>query len=94
MVFSSLVLAGALLVTWLILGESSPFENYFTSHSELPDAWRTTMVIPLLVSVVISGNPHSPSLVLMLLVLIIQWSVVGYLLSIPIAKLWVRLPKK
>lgn len=93
-VFSSMVVAGALLITWLILGESSPFENYFTSHSDLPDAWRTTMVIPLLFSVVISGNAHSPPLVIFMLALIIQWSLFGYFLSIPMAKLWARLQNK
>jgi hypothetical protein len=93
-VFSSLVVVGALLVTWLILGESSPFDSYFTSHSDLPDAWLITMVIPLLFGVMISGNPHSPSLVIIMLALIIQWSIFGYFLSIPMAKLWARLQKK
>ena len=89
-VFSSIVVAGALLITWLILGKSSPFVDYFTSHSDLPDAWRTTMVIPFFLSVMISGNPHSPPLVIMMLALTIQWSIFGYLLSIPMAKLWTR----
>jgi len=52
------------------------------------------MVIPLLFSVMISGNPHSPPLVIMMLALIIQWSLFGYFLSIPMAKLWARLQKK
>ena len=89
-----MVVAVALLITWLILGDGSPFESYFASHDELPDVWRMTMVIPLLVSVMMSGNAHSPPLVIMVLVLIMQWFVVGYLLSIPMARLWVRLPKK
>lgn len=93
-VFSSLVVAGALLVTWLILGDSSPFDNYFTRHSDVPDAWRITMVIPLLFGVMISRNPHSPPLVIIMLALIIQWSLFGYFLSIPMAKLWARLQKK
>jgi hypothetical protein len=92
--FSSIVVAAALLVTWLILGESSPFDDYFTSHSNLPDAWRTTMMILFFLSVLLSGNPHTPQLVIMMWALIIQWSLVGYFLSIPIAKLWTRLQKK
>ena len=93
-VFSSLVVGGALLLTWLTLGDSSPFDNYFTRHSDVPDVWRTTMVIPLLFSVMISRNPHSPPLVIIMLALIIQWSLFGYFLSIPMAKLWARLQKK
>jgi hypothetical protein len=94
LVFSSLVVVGALLVTWLILGDSSPFNNYFTRHSEVPDTWRITAVIPFLFSVVISGNPHSPPLVILILALIIQWSLFGYFLSIPAVKLLARLQKK
>lgn len=94
LVFSSIVVTGALLITWLILAESSPFDNYFTSHSDLPDAWRITMVIPFLFSVMVSKNPHSPPLVITMLALIIQWSLFGYFLSIPMAKLWVRLQKR
>ena len=36
LVFSSLVVLSALLVTWLIMGESAPFHNYFIWHVDLP----------------------------------------------------------
>jgi hypothetical protein len=51
-------------------------------------------VIPFFFSVMISGNPHSPPLVIFMLALIIQWSLFGIFLSIPMAKLWARLQKK
>ena len=91
--FSLLVVAVALLITWLVLGPSSPFESYFAHHGDIPDWWQVTVAIPFLVSAMISGNPHSPPLPILLLVLIIQWIVFGYLLSIPLAKIWFRLRK-
>ena len=91
--FTFLVVASALLITWLVLGESSPFESYFANHGDIPDWWQVTVVTPMLVSVIISGNPHSPPLPLFILALIIQWIVLGYLLSIPVAKVWLSLKK-
>jgi hypothetical protein len=73
-VFSGMVVGGALLMTWLF-----------------PDIGRITAVIPLIFSAIISGNPHSPPMAIFILALIIQWSVLGYLLSIPMSKLWTRL---
>jgi hypothetical protein len=93
-VFSLLVMIGALVITWLILGDSSPFHNYFLWHSDMADIWQVTTVVPFLLSVMISGNPHSPPMAIFFLALIIQWSVFGYLLSIPMAKVWVSLQKK
>ena len=92
--FSCLVALGALLATWLILGENSPFNDYFTRHDDVQDAWQITTVMPFLFSVMISRNPHSPPMLIFTLALIIQWSVVGYLVAIPMAKLWLRLQKK
>src|SRR5207249_8216128 len=92
-VFSCLVVVGALLVTWLILGDSSPLNGYFTRHNEVSDTWRITAVVPFLLSAVISGNPHSPPMALFIFALIIQWSLLGYFLSIPMTKLWTRLKK-
>jgi uncharacterized membrane protein len=52
------------------------------------------VMVPFLISAVITRNPHSSSLVLMILILIIQWSILGFLLAIPLARVWVRLIKK
>jgi hypothetical protein len=86
--FSSLVVLLALLVTWLIAGESSPFNDYFIWHADLKNVWSITTAIPFILSGIISNNPHSPSIVIFMLALIIQWALVGFLLSIPISKLF------
>ena len=79
-----------LLLTWLILGDSSPFHNYFLWHGTIPNLWAMTMILPYIVGAVFEGNPHSPSILIVGLALIIQWFVIGWLLSIPVAKLRLR----
>jgi hypothetical protein len=93
-VFSVVVATAALLVTWLILGDASPFSNYFGRHGDAANAWRMTMVLPFLFSAVISKNPHSPPTAIFIVGLFLQWSMVGYLLSIPLARRWARGQKK
>ena len=93
-VFSSLVVVAALLFTWLTLGDSSPLHNYFLSHSAVPDLWQVTVFAPYLVSVMLSGNAHSPPMAIFFLALIIQWFVLGYFLSIPMTKVWLRQKQK
>ena len=81
-------------MTWLILGESSPFHGYFIWHVDLPNLWGMTVVIPFVLAAVLSGNPHSPPMVIVVLFLIIQWLIVGLIISIPLSKLWLRLQRK
>ncbi len=93
-VFSSLVVVAGLTVTWLLLADSSPFHEYFLWHTGIQDVWQITVIVPYIVSAMIEGNPHSPSMVIFILVLIFQWIVVAWVLSIPVAKLWLRLQRK
>ena len=90
LIFTTTVVVVALLLTWLIMGDSSPFHDYFLWHVDLPNLWGMTIFVPYLIGVIIEGNPHSPSELVVGLALIIQWSVLGWLLSIPFAKLWLR----
>ena len=90
LIFITIVVLTALLLTWLILGDSSPLHDYFLWHGALPDLWSMTMIVPYIVGALIEGNPHSPSELIVGLALIIEWSVIGWLLSIPAAKLWLR----
>ena len=93
-VFASLVVVGALLLTWLTIGESSPLHEYFLSHSAFSDIWQVTVLAPYLVSVVLSGNAHSPPMAIFIVALILQWFVLGFFLSIPMTKLWLSRQRK
>jgi hypothetical protein len=94
LVFSSLVVLCALLVTWLIMGDSSPFHDYFLWHVDLPNTWAMTTLIPFIFSAMITGNPHSPSIAIVIFALIIQWFLIGFLLSLPVSKVFIRLQKR
>lgn len=93
LVFTFVFAAVGLLLTWLILGEGSPFHQYFIWHVGLPNLWGMTVLIPYILAAVLSGNPHSPSEVIVVLSTIIQWIIVGLILSIPLSKLWLRLQR-
>ena len=84
----------ALFVTWLVLGESSPLHDYFIQDSKLPDIWAMTTLIPYMFSAVITGNPHSPSMAIFAFALIVQWSLIAFFLSHPLAKLFLRIHNK
>jgi hypothetical protein len=94
LLFSGVVVLVALSVTWIIMGESSPLYDYFIWHGGLPNTWGMTTLIPYIVSAMIGGNPHSPSMAFFLFALIVQWFVIGLLLSIPMSKLLGRSQKK
>lgn len=94
LVFSSLVVLCALLVTWLIMGDSSPLHDYFLWHGDLPNTWAMTTLIPYIFSAMIAGNPHSPATAIFIFALIIQWFLIGFLLSLPVSKVFIRRTKK
>ena len=89
-VFSLLVAVVAMLATWLILGDGSPFASYFARHGDVPNMWALTTLLPFLVSAVISHNPHSPPMWIFIAALFLQWWLVGFLLSIPVSSLRAR----
>jgi len=88
LIFSVTVVAAALVVTWLLLGDSSPLHAYFIWHVSLPNAWAMTTALPYVAGAVLSGNPHSPSMAIVLVALIVQWFVIGFVLSIPFSRYW------
>jgi hypothetical protein len=92
-VFSIAVAIVALLITWLLLGESSPLAG-LARLGQAKALWRVTVVLPLLFSAVIAGNPHSPPPALLIAGLLLQWLIVGFLVSIPVARRWSRHGKK
>ena len=90
-VFTLLVVAVALLITWLLLADNSPLTDF---HGVLRKLWLVTVLFPYFLSALMSKNPHSPSLTIYVLALIVQWSIFGFFLSLPLVTLWLRWTKK
>lgn len=88
--FSCVITVLALMITWLILADSSPLHEYFLWHVTIPNLWRLTMLIPYIFGAIIAGNPHAPSEAILYIAVIIQWFLIGFLLSIPFAKFLVK----
>lgn len=88
--FCVATVAAALVSCWLLMGESSPFHDYFLYHVTLPNVWRALNVMPLVLGLLISGNPHSATevgAVVMAVAFVAQWALVGSVLSKLIAGL-------
>jgi hypothetical protein len=52
--FSGVVVLVALLVTWIIMSDSSPLYDYFLWHGGLPNTWGMTTLIPYIVSAMLA----------------------------------------
>jgi hypothetical protein len=70
----------AIVVDWLVQGSSSPLDHYFLWHTAIPNFWGMLNIIPVLVSTLIAGNPHSQSEVVYAFGVFIQWSLIVYVI--------------
>ena len=81
LIFSGILAFCALIVNWLVLGQSSPFHYHFLWHGELPNWWAALNIIPVIGSALVAGNPHSGSEIIYAILLVIQWFIIGFLVS-------------
>jgi hypothetical protein len=81
LIFSGVVALIALIVNWLVLGDSSPFHGHFIWRTGLPNWWMALNIFPAIGSAVVAGNPHSGSEIVYAFFLLIQWFILGFLLS-------------
>jgi hypothetical protein len=82
LLFTGVVVACAILVSWLLHAESSPLRNYFLWHTFLPNRWAMLNFPAALLGVVVSGNIHQASPVGVVAGMIVQWGVVAFVLSL------------
>jgi len=80
-IFSVLLAVDAIIANWLILGESSPFHEHFLWHGDLPNLWATMHIVPVICSAIVAGDPHSAAKSSMHSCFVIQWFIIGFLLS-------------
>jgi len=70
----------AVVMNWLVLQETSPLYHYFLWHGAIPNIWGMLNILPVLVSALIAGNPHSESEVIYGFGVFIQWSLIVYVI--------------
>ena len=70
----------ACILTWLILGESSPFYGYFLYHVTFPNLVRQLLIVPYLLVMIVNPSTASGDVVLATTAEFLQWLLVGYLL--------------
>lgn len=73
-------LALVLTVTmWVILGDNSPFQNYFLQHVTTPNLFRVLLTVTYLLVVIL--RPASFVDALSYGFILLQWLVVSYILA-------------
>jgi len=70
----------ALFISWLVLSEASPLENYFLWHSGVRNMWALLNIVPVIAAALIEGNPHSFSERVVAIGIFVQWFIVSYVL--------------
>ena len=75
-----------ILIGWLLLGESSPFYNYLLWHPAPRNLWAKANLTAFFAGIVASGNVHQPSVLAYVLASFLQWSVLGYLISVAVIR--------
>ena len=84
LVWSGATVAAASASGWLMTGDGSPFRDYFLFNVFLPNVWRALNVIPFILGMLVSGNPHAETeagVVVMVAAFVAQWGLVGFVLS-------------
>jgi len=82
LLFSLVVAVGAVLVNWLILGDSSPLHQYFLRHgSGIQDLWLALNFLPVLLAVMASRNHGGGDELVYSVLLFIQWFTIAFMVS-------------
>jgi hypothetical protein len=82
LLFTGCVVAGAAILSWVLLADSSPLRNYFLWHTSLPNTWAMLNFPSALLGVVVSGNVHQPHPVGIVAGMGVEWGVAAFVLSL------------
>jgi hypothetical protein len=74
----------ACLLSWLVIGETSPFADYFLRHVEVPNVWRAIHTIPYLIMVIF--RPAIMAQVILYLSIFVQWLLIAFALSLLVCR--------
>ncbi len=80
-IFGAAAVLAFIVCSWLVIGESSPFHDHFLHNVALPNLWRRLHTGAYIVGMILSGNVHQPSAFGLFGAAILQWFIIGFLLS-------------
>lgn len=72
---------GALLISWLLTAENSPFYDYFLFHGGLRNLWGMLNFIPFMAVLILTRGQMLPELFVTVLAISAQWFLIGYLVA-------------
>ena len=81
LIFSTLIALGVILLTWILLGDSSPLAGYFSSNRGLRNLSLALNALPLIVSAILSGSHGGGPTILFTVLQFIQWFLIAFVLS-------------
>ncbi len=80
--FSISFALAACFITWLVIGEWSPFHDYFLDHLMITNFILKLTIIPYVVVLIIKPETDFGDMLVASVVLFLQWLVVGFLLAL------------
>lgn len=75
--YALLFAATASFITWLVLGETSPFYAYFEEHTSVSNSVRRVLIVPYLVLLMADPETEFGEMFVAKIVEFIQWLIVG-----------------
>jgi hypothetical protein len=87
-IFSIIISLIAVAITWSLSAYNSPLYEYGLWHVWLPNLWGMLNFIPAIFGLLVSGSVHAPSEPAIMIGIIIQWFILGFMLSNLIAHLY------
>jgi len=79
-IFAVSIGAIAVFISWLIVGEISPFADYFLFNPALPNRWAV-LHFPIYLAVMYLTLPSYLEAVVSFLLIFIQWTVIAFFLK-------------
>jgi len=74
---SFFVAVSAIIISWLLTGESSPFAEYFLQNPSLPNFWGLINFPSYIAGSLAGNNLHSVNELVVWAVFFIQWFLIG-----------------
>jgi hypothetical protein len=75
LIFAGTFAGVALVVSWLIQGQTSPFYKYFIWHVDLPNLWVKLHTIPYIIALIFRSE------LVYWVMFVAQWFIIGLLFS-------------